>query len=417
MSATDTDISGGADVATDVTLNELHTFIVGLLALGAGEVLYRKVPLLKRLGVPAPVVGGVLAAVVVAVLRSAAGIEVEFATGTRDALLLVFFTAVGLSAKISALRVGGKPLAILCGVTVLVLVVQNLVGVCIAVIKGVHPFYGLLVGSLSFVGGAGTAIAWANEGRAMGLEFAPVVALGAATMAVVAGSLVAAPVTVWFIRRRGLATSGTDAKIPWQGPDDQRADRDRPEASAMQILQGLLLISLAVAGGDWINDWARGAGVLLPGFLTCMLAGVVITNLSDLLRIRLVTRPVERAGSISLQLFLALSLMTLQLWTMAAAVGPLLVTVVIQVTLTTLIAFLVLFPLLGRSYDSAVTAGGFIGFGIAAMPVAFASMEEVTGRFGPSQRAFLLITLAGSFFVDIANAAVTKGFLALPIFR
>jgi ESS family glutamate:Na+ symporter len=415
MSTTDIHSRGGVDVATDVTLNELHTFIVGLLALGAGEVLYRKISLLERLGVPAPVVGGVLAAVVVAVLRSVAGIEVEFATGTRDVLLLVFFTAVGLSAKISALRIGGKPLAILCGVTVLVLVVQNLVGVCIALIKGVHPFYGLLVGSLSFVGGTGTAIAWANEGQAMGLEFAPVVALGAATMAVVAGSLVAAPVTVWFIRRRGLATSGTDAKIPWQEPGNQRDER--PEATTIQILQGLLLISLAVAGGDSINDWARGAGVLLPGFLTCMLAGVVIANLSDLLRVRLVTRPVERAGTISLQLFLALSLMTLQLWTMAAAVGPLLLTVVIQVTLTTLIAFVVLFPLLGRSYDSAVTAGGFIGFGIAAMPVAFASMEEVTGRFGPSQRAFLLITLAGSFFVDIANAAVTKGFLALPIFR
>lgn len=185
----------------------------------------------------------------------------------------------------------------------------------------------------------------------------------------------------------------------------------------MQILQGLLLISIAVAGGDWLNDWARGAGFMLPGFVTCMLAGVVITNLSDLLRIPLATRPVERAGTISLQIFLALSLMTLQLWTVAEAAGPLLLTLLIQVTLTTLIAFLVLFPLLGRNYDSAVTAGGFIGFGIAAMPVAFASMEEVTARFGPSHRAFLLITLAGSFFVDLANAVVTKAFLMLPIFR
>ena len=400
---------------TAVAFDELHTLIVGLVALIAGELLYRNIPLLKRLGVPAPVIGGVVAAMVVTLLRSTTGSELEFATGARDALLLIFFTAIGLSAKVSALRSGGKPLAILCAVTVLVLVVQNLIGVGIALLKGAHPFYGLLVGSLSFVGGAGTAIAWAREGQAMGLELAPVVALGAATMAVVVGSIVAAPITVWFIRRRGLDAGGTESNIPWREPT--RQESPRAEATMMQIVNGLLLISVAVAGGSWLNDWARGAGVVLPGFLTCMLAGVVITNLSDLLRVRLVTRPVERAGTISLQLFLVLSLMSLQLWTMAAAVGPLLLTVVIQVTITTLIAFLLLFPLLGRSYDSAVTAAGFVGFGIAAMPVAFASMDEVTSRFGPSQRAFLLITLAGSFVVDLANAAVTKLFLLLPIFQ
>ena len=400
---------------TAVAFDELHTLIVGLVALIAGELLYRNIPVLKRLGVPAPVIGGVVAAMVVTLLRSTTGVELEFATGVRDALLLIFFTAIGLSAKVSALRSGGKALAILCAVTVLVLVVQNLIGVGIALLKGAHPFYGLLVGSLSFVGGAGTAIAWAREGQAMGLELAPVVALGAATMAVVAGSIVAAPITVWFIRRRGLDAGRTESKIPWREPTPQESPR--AEATMMQIVNGLLLISVAVAGGSWLNDWARGAGVMLPGFLTCMLAGVVITNLSDLLRVRLVTRPVERAGTISLQLFLVLSLMSLQLWTMAAAVGPLLLTVVIQVTVTTLIALLLLFRLLGSSYDSAVTAGGFVGFGIAAMPVAFASMDEVTSRFGPSQRAFLLITLAGSFFVDLANAAVTKLFLLLPIFQ
>ena len=402
-------------MATHMTLNELHTLIVGLLALIAGELLYRKISLLKRLGVPAPVIGGVVAAVVVTVLRSAAGVEVEFATGTRDALLLVFFTGVGLSAKLSALRAGGKPLAILCGVTVVALVVQNLVGVGVALLNGAHPFYGLLAGSLSFVGGAGTAVAWAREGEAMGLDLAPAVALGAATLAVVAGSVIAAPITVWFIRRRDLASSGGDSTIPWMAPEDQKADRS--EATLMQIVQGLLLISVAVAIGLWLNDWARGAGVMLPGFLTCMLAGVAITNLSDLLRLELVSRPVERAGAISLQLFLVLSLMSLQLWTVAAALGPLLLIVVIQVTMTVLLAFLLLFPLLGRGYDSAVTASGFIGFGIAAMPVGFATMEEVTARYGPSPKAFLLITLAGSFFVDLANAAVTKGFLMLPLFR
>ena len=44
------------------------------------------------------------------------------------------------------------------------------------------------------------------------------------------------------------------------------------------------------------------------------------------------------------------------------------------------------------------------------------TMDEIGHRYGPSPKAFLLITLAGSFFVDLANAFVAKGFLALPYF-
>ncbi|MCC6670995.1 MAG: hypothetical protein IT458_08040 [Planctomycetes bacterium] len=50
------------------------------------------------------------------------------------------------------------------------------------------------------------------------------------------------------------------------------------------------------------------------------------------------------------------------------------------------------------------------------MTVGMASMDKVASRYGPSPKAFLLITLAGSFFVDLANAFLVKGFLLLPIF-
>lgn len=155
----------------------------------------------------------------------------------------------------------------------------------------------------------------------------------------------------------------------------------------------------------------------MPGFLTAMLAGVAITKVGDAIGAKLDFDPIERGGEIALQAFLVMYLMSLKLWLLGAAIGPLLANVAIQILVTALIAVLLLFRWLGRDYDAAVTVGGFLGFGLSSMPVAMATMDSVALRYGPSPKAFLLITLAGSLFVDLANAFIVKAFLALPWFR
>lgn len=397
-------------------LNELHTVIVGLIALGAGATLTSRVPFLKRLGLPVSVTGGVLVAVLVAMIRRFFDLEIDFATATRDALLLVFFTTVGLSAKLSALKKGGRRLAILCGVTVGLLVSQDLIGILIALARGAHPFYGLLIGSLSFVGGPGTAIAWAMEGQAMGLPLTTEVALGSATLATLAGALVAPLLTGLLIRRKGLYSEGKASGIPWIAEEEEDDGQVAKEVRQKYIALSLLMILSAVAVGNWLNHWASSHNVVLPGFLTAMVAGVLFANVADLLGEDLSLEPVEWGGALSLQIFLTLSLMGLQIWAVAPIIGPLMVNVALQVALAAAVSLVILFRLLGSDYDAAVTAGGFMGFGMASVPVAFATMEEVTARSGPSPQAFLLITLAASFFVDLANAVITKAFMMLPIF-
>ena len=130
-----------------------------------------------------------------------------------------------------------------------------------------------------------------------------------------------------------------------------------------------------------------------------------------------VARLADRAGELALQAFLVMYLMSLKLWTLGAAIGPLLANVAIQVVVTVLVGVLLLFRWLGRDYDAAVTVGGFLGFGLSSMPVAMATMDSVAMRYGPSPKAILLIALAGSFFVDLANAFIVKAFLALPMFH
>ncbi len=394
---------------------DLHTLLVGLVALQLGSMLCRRIGVLGRLDIPAPVVGGVLVSFFTMAAHNAFDVDISFATAMRDVLLLVFFVTIGLSAKLSALRAGGRPLAILCAVTVLLLVVQNVTGLLMAWLFGAHPFMGLIVGSISFVGGPGTAMAWAKEAQAVGVVRAPELAMAAATLAVISGALVSGPITSWLIRRRKLEGPAGAVEVPWLPPTP---GAPAPHTEPLEnVMSALLFIFLAVALGERLNVWASHLGLVLPGFLTAMLAGVAITNVADATGADLEFAPIERNGEIALQVFLAISLMSLKLWTIADVVPPLLTNVVAQVAVTSAVALLVLFPLLGRDYDAAVAAGGFLGFGLSSMPVAMATMEQVTSRFGPAPRAFLLITLAGSFFVDLANALIVKAFLVLPMFH
>jgi ESS family glutamate:Na+ symporter len=399
-----------------IELGELATVLVGLVALFIGRWVRRSVPLLSRLDMPNAVVGAMIVAVLILILQLTAHIDIAFGQRTRDALLLVFFTSIGLSAKLSTLRSGGKPLVILCAVTVLALVAQNLSGSLLAGLWGAHPAYGVLAGSLSFVGGPGTAVAWARELESQGLAQAHVVAVGAATLATISGALVAGPITGWIITRHKLHGNSVPTDITFAPPSTQAEARPAEGNRVDTLLSTVFVILLAVGIGDQLNGLAAQAGLLLPGFLSAMIAGVIITNVADALGYRLDFAPIEQGGALALQLFLVMALMSTPLISVAAILVPLVLNVAIQVVVTVSIAYFILFRLLGRDYDAAVASGGFLGFGLASMPVAMATMDEVGRRYGPSPKAFLLITMAGSFFVDLANAFVAKSFLALPWF-
>jgi ESS family glutamate:Na+ symporter len=398
---------------TWINLGEIETLIVGILALFAGGWLRRSVPFLGRIDMPNAVIGAAIVAVLVLIGEVWFNIAVRFGSQTRDALLLVFFTTIGLSAKLESLRAGGKPLVLLCFATVLVLVAQNAGGAILAALWGVHPAYGVLAGSLSFVGGPGTAMAWASQLEADGLPNAAIVGVGASTLATVSGALVAGPVAGWIIRRHNLRSTA----VPMADGAESSGRKLGLAASVDTILLTALIIAVAVLIGERINLFARGTGLVLPGFLSAMLAGVIITNLADVFRYKLDFAPIEKVGAVSLQLFLVVALMSTPLVSVGQIIVPLMANVIIQVIVTVSVGYFVLFRLLGRDYDAAVTVGGFLGFGLASMPVAMGTMDEVTRRYGPSIKAFLLITLAGSFFVDLSNAFVAKTFLSLPGFE
>ncbi len=385
---------------------EFITLIISFLVLVSGEYLCNSIKILKKAAIPSPVVGGILASIIVSIIEVSLGIQINFATQIRDVLILLFFVSLGFSAKFSALRTGGKPLLYICLITVVLLVLQNLVGIGVALLRGAHPYYGLLAGSISFVGGPGTAMAWAKEASALGLKGAELVAISAATFAVSIGAIVAGPIVSWIIRKHNLHSEASEE------PANENKTTTQQVASTSSIIKTFLIISIAIWLGNQLNSYASGMNILLPGFLCSLLAGMAITNLADARKKPVPNELIDRVGDLALQIFLAMSLMSLKLSAIGVIIVPIAIVVVLQVILSAAVAYFLLFRALGKNYDAAVASGGFIGFAVSSMPVAMATMEQITKRFGPAPRAILLITLAGSFFVDLANTFIVKLFIS-----
>ena len=180
------------------------------------------------------------------------------------------------------------------------------------------------------------------------------------------------------------------------------------------MLQTTLVVFVAIGMGIHIDMGLDYLGVQLPTFVSCLFAGILVINLLPVLFPRLKvpkpeqSRPLALVADISLGLFLAISLMSLQLWTLADLGFAILLMLVAQVVVVMLWAGIVVFRAMGATYDAAVMSSGYVGLALGATPTAIANMTAVTKLYGPSPRAFIIVPLIGAFFIDLANAIVIQ---------
>jgi ESS family glutamate:Na+ symporter len=393
-------------------LDARHTLILAILVLFAGRYVNRHVPFLRDYSVPEPVTGGIIASLLLTAVAVASGIEPRFDLSSRDTLLIAFFTTIGLSARISLLAAGGMALVVLTFVAIANLVLQNAVGVGLMSAFGMPPAAGLLAGSAALSGGHGTVLAWAPIiGRDFDLPSAPVLGTAAATFGLIAGGVLGGPLGHRLITRNRL--SATDAAALSVGLPF--AEEDLPKLDASGVLVTLLVVAIAMAAGGYLNDALRHFGLTLPAFVTALFAGIVLSNVVPVLFPRLPwptgSPPLALISEIALGLFLSMSLMTLNLASLASAALPLLAVLVVQVAMCWLLLSQLVFRLLGGTYDAAVSTSGYFGLALGATPSAVAIMTAITKKHGASPRSFLVVPLVGAFFVDIANAVVLQAFI------
>lgn len=386
--------------------------LVAIFVLWAGDLITSKVAILKKYSIPVAVTGGLLCSIILAIIAGNGGPEITFDMSLRDTLLMVFFTTIGTSAKFSRLKAGGKALGILVVCAAVFLVVQNIAGVLLAWSFGVAPGYGLFAGSVSLAGGHGTAIAWGQEAVSAGLKNAEVIGVAFATFGLVAGGIIGGPVAEQLIKRYKLSPPNSEL------PDNTSAEQVQESTFKLHRVFGFLfIVAICLSFGELVNYWFFSNNIKLPGFLTAMMVGIFVTNLADKFQKPLNAADFELVGEVALQLFLAMSLMSMDLSSFAGAFGMMFIILNVQVLVITLFAVLVVFRVMGKDYDAAVISGGFCGLGMGATPVAIANMNAITAKYGSSFKAFLVIPLVGAFFVDLLNALIIKFFLGLPFLQ
>ena len=393
-------------------LDPRQTLIIAILVLYLGRYINDRLRVLRDYNIPEPVTGGLLASIFFGLLYGFADIEVNFDMANRNMLLIVFFTTIGLSSRIDVLKQGGKTLLILLILAIGYLFLQNLVGIGIAAAAGAPPVVGVLTGSVSLSGGHGTAIAWAPTfGSEYGIPFAMEIGLACATFGLIFGGIIGGPIARFLIWRHKLTPEETgDLTVGFRYKEHEIIDVDG-------ILKVLLVIAIAIGLGLHLNALLGGWGLKLPDFVTCLFAGIILTNSLPRFLPKYQwptgTRSLALVSDVSLGLFLAMSLMSLQLWALADLAGSMVLLLGAQVLLITLFSVFVVFKALGANYDAAVICSGYSGLALGATPTAIANMTAVTKSLGPSPRAFVVVPLVGAFFIDLSNAMIINVLLGI----
>ncbi|WP_431810562.1 sodium/glutamate symporter [Lysinibacillus capsici] len=379
-----------------IEINQITTVFLAVALFAFGSFLINKIGFLKRFCIPAPVVGGLLFAALATILKTTGILEISLDTSLQSLFMITFFTTIGLGASFKLVKLGGKLLIIYwlaCGFLALM---QNVIGVSLASLMGIHPLIGMMAGAVSMEGGHGAAAAFGQTLEDLGISSAMTIGAAAATCGLVAGGLIGGPIVKYLVGKYNLT------------PDEQESEEVEYENKHEQITSDsfftqVLLITFCMAVGTYVGTlFSEATGFVLPGYVGAMFVAVLVRNIMDKFKPEAINmKSISLIGDVTLGVFLSMAPMSIKLWEIADLALPLFIIVFAQVFFIVVFSIFVLFKLLGKNYDAAVMVAGFAGHGLGATPNAMANMSAVVQRFGPSKKAFLVVPIVGAFLIDV----------------
>lgn len=388
-------------------LNMYQTLAIAVLVLILGKFLKKKFNFLEKFCIPAPVVGGLIFAIMTCVLYGLGIAELSFDDTLREVCMVFFFTSVGFQANLKVLKSGGKSLIIFLGIVIGLILAQNFLAVGMSQVLKLNPLIGLCTGSIPMVGGHGTAGAFGPVLEDFNVASATTLCTAAATFGLITGSLIGGPIGKQLIEKKDLlktAITEDDSLLVEEEKKHTRHTTMYPSA----VFQLILAIGLGT-----IFSWLlTKTGMTFPVYIGAMIAAALIRNVGEYSgKFTIYMGEINDIGGISLSLFLGIAMITLKLWQLAELALPLLILLAGQTLLMFVFAYFIVFRVMGRDYDAAVISSGVCGFGMGATPNAMANMQALCEKYAPSVKAYLLIPLVGSLFADFINSLVTTFFI------
>ena len=391
----------------EIQIDMYQTLAVSVLVLILGQFLKKRINFLEKFCIPAPVIGGLLFAVLTCVCYSLGIAEFTFDDTLSEVCMVFFFTSVGFQANLKVLKSGGKSLFIFLGLVVVLIVSQNFLALGVSKLLHLDPLVGLCTGSIPMVGGHGTAGAFGPVLEDFDVKGATTICTAAATFGLIAGSLIGGPIGKRLIDRKKLLDTAVAEDDSILVEDEKKHERhtNMYAAAVFQLI-------IAVGIGTIISELLTKTGLTFPIYIGAMIAAAVIRNIGEYSgKFDIYMGEINNLGGICLSLFLGMAMITLKLWQLAELALPLIILLSAQLILMMLFTYFVVFNVMGRDYDAAVLSAGTCGFGMGATPNAMANMQAICDRYVPSVKAYLIIPLIGSLFADFLNSLVITFFI------
>ena len=390
-----------------ITLDMYQTLAAAVVVLMLGKYLRKKIYILEKFCIPAPVVGGLLFAIFTCICYAAGIAEFAFDDILKEVCMVFFFTSVGFQANLKVLKQGGKSLLVFLVLVFALILSQNFLAVGIAKVMHIDSFIGLCTGSIPMVGGHGTAGAFGPVLEDFGITGATTLCTAAATYGLIAGSMIGGPIGSHLVEKYKLLDKVT------QEDDSLLVEEEKKhERHVSMYPSAVFQLILAVGAGTIISYFLSLTGMTFPIYIGAMIAAAIIRNISEYTgKYTIYMGEINDMGGICLSLFLGIAMITLKLWQLASLALPLIVLLAGQTLFMFLFTRFVVYNVMGRDYDAAVLAAGTCGFGMGATPNAMANMQAICEKYVPSVKAYLLIPLIGSLFADFINSLTITFFI------
>lgn len=392
-----------------IQLDMYQTLAVAVLVLLLGNYLKKKIYFLQKFCIPAPVIGGLIFAIMTCICYVTGIAEFSFDDTLREVCMVFFFTSVGFQANLKVLKSGGKSLIVFLGLVIVLIILQNLTAVGLAKLLNLNPLIGMCTGSIPMVGGHGTAGAFGPVLEDLNIKGATTICTAAATFGLIFGSLIDGPLGKRLIEKHSLLNTAANEDDSLLVEDEKKHERH-----TNMYADAVFQLILAIGVGTIFTMLLTKTGLTFPIYIGAMLAAALMRNICEYTGIATIHMgEINDLGGISLSLFLGMAMLTLRLWELASLALPLVILLAAQVLLIIIFTYVIEFNIMGRDYDAAILVSGTCGFGTGATPNAMANMQAVCDQYVPSIKAYLLIPLVGSLFADFLNSLVITFFINL----
>lgn len=387
----------------EIQLDILESLGVAIFAFILGSFIKNRVNFFQKFFIPAPVIGGLIISLINLILNQIGFGFFKFDEVIQDFFMNIFFTCIGLACSFKVLKKSGWLGIKLAFAIILLLPLQNLLSVALTYIFGINPLLGVAMGSTSMTGGIGSAVSFGKIMEGYGAINSTSIGVAAATFGILIGSLVGGPVASRLISRNNLKSTGSKNL-------NDNSKKIRP-ISQKTLMDAIIVIGLASFLGTFINRILSMTSLNFPYYVGCQFGGLITRNIYDLVKKDSHIDNIEILGNISLNLFLSLALINLNISAILGLALPMLVIMLAQAIFIGIYTSLVTFNLTGRDYDAAVMVAGHCGVGLGQTPNAIANMEAIIEKEGPADVAMFVLPIVLAIAVNLFNPIVITFFI------